>query len=159
MDKASLETIEGTRAGLTDLRQYRKLSMVLAVEQLDVPPKKAAKFFGYSLSSFHRIRQELFDSTKTLIKKASWGGRRGSYFSLEQEAEIAENLRQLSLSGGFVDISKIREILEKEAGATLHKTTIYRFLERHGFRKVAPRKYHPKRDLEAQESFKKTSKT
>jgi transposase len=97
-------------------------------------------------------------STKGLLKKASWGGRWDSYFSLEQEAKIAESLRQISLSGGFVDISKIREILEKEAGATLHKTTIYRFLERHGFRKVVPRKYYPKRDLEAQDAFKKTSK-
>jgi len=35
----------------------------------------------------------------------------------------------------------------------------YRFLERHGFRKVAPRLYHPKRSLERQEAFKKAFQT
>jgi hypothetical protein len=32
MDKASLETMEATRSGLADLREYRTISMVLAVE-------------------------------------------------------------------------------------------------------------------------------
>jgi hypothetical protein len=33
----------------------------------------------------------------------------------------------------------------------------YNFLARHGWRKLMPRPFHPKRDLAAQHAFKKTS--
>jgi len=159
VDKKTLETLEKTRNQLTNLREYRKVSIVLAAQKCNTSLEKVAEFFGYSLSSFHRIRREFLESAKNLCEKASWGGRRKSYFTQEQEAEIAQKLGDLSVSGGFVDIAQIKEIMEKEAAHPLHKTTIYRFLERHDFRKIAPRKYHPKRDPKAQEAFKKTSKT
>jgi transposase len=38
----------------------------------------------------------------------------------------------------------------------LARSTIYRLLERHGWRKVMPRPRHPKADVAAQAAFKKT---
>ena len=37
------------------------------------------------------------------------------------------------------------------------ESTIYRLLDRHGWRKLVPRPVHPKADLEEQAAFKKTS--
>jgi transposase len=79
--------------------------------------------------------------------------------STKQEKEMIEELGVVAEKAGFVDISKIKEKFEKLSGQSVHKTTIYRFLERHGFRKIAPRKYHPKQNKETQEAFKKTSLT
>ena len=39
----------------------------------------------------------------------------------------------------------------------LGRSTIYRLLERHGWRKVVPRPRHPKADVAAQAAFKKTA--
>ncbi|MCE5241943.1 MAG: winged helix-turn-helix domain-containing protein [Desulfobacteraceae bacterium] len=44
-------------------------------------------------------------------------------------------------------------------GRKVAKTTIYRMLDRHGWRKIMPRPHHPKSDPKAQEGFKKTRKT
>ncbi len=46
---------------------------------------------------------------------------------------------------------------EELVGRTVHKTTIYRLLERHQWRKIVPRQSHPKADPKEQEAFKKTS--
>jgi hypothetical protein len=35
-------------------------------------------------------------------------------------------------------------------------STVYNFLARHGWRKLMPRPFHPKRNIAAQDSFKKT---
>ena len=52
-------------------------------------------------------------------------------------------------------VSKIKEAYEKLLGREVPHSTIYRMLERHGWRKIAPTPSHPKADPQAQEAFKK----
>jgi hypothetical protein len=47
--------------------------------------------------------------------------------------------------------------LEEQLECKIPPSTVYRLLARHGWRKIAPDTCHPKRDVEAQETFKKTS--
>ena len=155
MSETIYVAIEAKRKETQDLRYYKKLSLVNSVKSLGVSIKSACCFFGYSVSSYHRIKKDVEGSILQSSSEANWGGRRKAYLSPEQENALANDLANLSESGGFVDIGKIKALMEAMIGKTLHKTTIYRFLERHGFRKIAPRKYHPKRDKEAQEDFKK----
>jgi transposase len=49
----------------------------------------------------------------------------------------------------------IKAAWEARLGHSVNKTTVYRMLERHGWRKVAPRPRHPKKDEGAGEAFKK----
>jgi winged helix-turn-helix protein len=49
-----------------------------------------------------------------------------------------------------------RVAYEERISHSVHETTIYRLLRRHGWRKVQPRPRHPKADIAAQEVFKKT---
>ena len=44
---------------------------------------------------------------------------------------------------------------EKAIGHETSKSTIYNLLARHGWRKLMPRPFHPKRDIAAQDAFKK----
>ena len=55
-------------------------------------------------------------------------------------------------------ISKIPSAFEKRIGRKLAQSTVYDLLHRHGWRKITPRPRHPKSDLEAIASFKKTSR-
>ena len=61
--------------------------------------------------------------------------------------------------GGEVDLYNVSELkrdFETRTGRTVHKTTIYRLLERHGWRKVAPRTFHTKRNPAQTAALKKT---
>jgi hypothetical protein len=44
---------------------------------------------------------------------------------------------------------------EQAIGHPTSNSTIYNLLARHGWRKLMPRPFHPKRDIAAQEAFKK----
>ena len=45
---------------------------------------------------------------------------------------------------------------EARIGHEVEESTIYRLLDRHGWRKLLPRPKHPKGSQEEQDSFKKT---
>ena len=46
---------------------------------------------------------------------------------------------------------------EQAIGHPTSNSTVYNLLARHGWRKLMPRPFHPKRDLAAQSAFKKTA--
>jgi transposase len=85
------------------------------------------------------------------------GGRRRSNLSLEQEHVLVSQFTQKAQSGGILVISDIHRAYENEVGHKVPKSTIYRLLSRHGWRKVAPRPHHPKNDPQACADFKKNS--
>ncbi|NNK97058.1 MAG: winged helix-turn-helix domain-containing protein, partial [Desulfobacterales bacterium] len=60
-------------------------------------------------------------------------------------------------TGGVLVVPPIHKALEEKIGRKVPASTIYRLLARHGWRKVTPDTCHPKKDAEAQETFKKTS--
>jgi hypothetical protein len=53
-------------------------------------------------------------------------------------------------------ISSIKDAFEARVHQTVHKTMIYRLLDRHGWRKIAPRATHPEATPAIQAAFKKT---
>ena len=57
--------------------------------------------------------------------------------------------------GGVVIVPPLKPVIEAKLGKPLALSTIYAMLARHGWRKVAPDKIHPKSDPDAQEDWKK----
>jgi len=87
------------------------------------------------------------------------GGRYRENMSIEEERNLLAEFEEQSKSGNLVVVGKIKSAYEKKVGKEVAESTIYRMLERHGFRKIVPYKRHPKVDKEAQDVFKKTSQT
>lgn len=87
------------------------------------------------------------------------GGRRNSYMTLEEERKFINSYIAKAERGLVITTREIKEDFERIVGSKVHDTTIYRLLNRHNWRKLVPRSFHPKKDKEAQESFKKTSRT
>ena len=71
------------------------------------------------------------------------------------KANCTKPLKRLWISS--MTDEAIKEGFEKAIGKKVHKTSIYRLLERHNWRKIVPLPFHPKKDKEAQKHFKKTS--
>jgi transposase len=156
MDVSTQELMEA-RDNCKTVQEYRKYTMILLHKKLGVSIQKASEFFHYNVSSFYRIKNELSDRLHKVSSKGAWGGRRKSYLSYDEELQLITELEKEGEHGDFVDIRIIKAKLEERIGHTIHKTSIYRFLERHNWRKISPRKYHPSKNAEAQEAFKKTS--
>jgi transposase len=91
-------------------------------------------------------------------KEKNWGGRRRAYLTFEEEKEFLSGFFEVASRGGILVVSEVRTAFEKGLGHKVAETTVYRMLERHGWRKIVPRRRHPKANKSAQEGFKKNSK-
>jgi transposase len=79
-----------------------------------------------------------------------------SNMSLQDEKTFLENLEEEGSLGQILEINTIHQKLMAQLGRAVPKSSAYNLLHRHGWRKIAPRPYHPKSNPEAQEAFKKT---
>ena len=57
-------------------------------------------------------------------------------------------------AGEMLNIHDLKAAYEKAIGHETSKSTIYNLLARHGWRKLMPRPFHPRRDIAAQDAFK-----
>jgi transposase len=85
------------------------------------------------------------------------GGRRHQYLDAQQEQELLAPFVQRAHAGGMLSVGEIQQAYQERTGRQVAPSTVYRLLDRHGWRKVMPRPRHPKADLAAQAAFKKTS--
>jgi transposase len=85
------------------------------------------------------------------------GGRRRQLLTVAEEEKLLTEFVTRAEQGDLTEESAIRVALEQQVGQTVAKSTIYRLLERHGWRKLVPRPFHPDASLSAQEAFKKSS--
>src|SRR6266511_5991694 len=85
------------------------------------------------------------------------GGRRNEYLSKDEEAAFLAPFLDRAAQGEIVTAKTIRQAFEQRVGHAVDESTIYRLLQRHQWRKVMPRPYHPESDPDAQATFKKTS--
>ena len=87
------------------------------------------------------------------------GGRRNELMTVEQEKVFLASWAKKAVDGGVLVVPPIHTALEEAVGHSLPKSTVYPLLARHGWRKIAPDTRHPKADAQAQEAFKKTSRS
>jgi len=85
------------------------------------------------------------------------GGRYREHMTIEEEIEFLKPFEEKSKSGALVVVGGVKKAYEDKVGKKVAKTTIYRLLDKHGFRKITPYKRHKKANLTEQEAFKKTS--
>ena len=81
-----------------------------------------------------------------------------AYLSVEEEKELLDKFVEKSQQGHIPVAEEIQKAFEEKIGHPIHKTTIYRFLQRNDWRKVVPRPVHPKNDPEQMKAFKKNSR-
>jgi transposase len=76
--------------------------------------------------------------------------------SLEEERRFLPPFFARAGRGEIVTAEEIQRAFEAEVKHAVHISSIYRLLDRHGWRKLVPRPRHPKAKREEQEAFKKT---
>lgn len=92
-----------------------------------------------------------------LMLQNTRGGRKRENMTIAQEKDLLSYFSDHADNGNVATAAKIKEEYERRINRRIHKSTVSRLLKRHGWRKILPRQYHPKKDIEAQDAFKKTS--
>ena len=78
--------------------------------------------------------------------------------SQQEEEEFLRPWAERAKEGQVLVLSPLRAALAQHLGRPVATSVVYRFLERHGWRKVAPDTRHPKSDPSVQEGWKKNFK-
>src|ERR1019366_9556456 len=84
------------------------------------------------------------------------GGRRHQNLTREEEAQLLKSFLPPAEQGGLLEVSRVKQAYEQAVGHVVPKSTVYRMLARHGWRKLAPPPRHPQADEARPQGFKKT---
>jgi transposase len=76
--------------------------------------------------------------------------------SEEQERSFLQPFFARAAHGEIATAEDIQRAFEAEVKHAVHISSIYRLLDRHGWRKLVPRPRHPQANPEEQAAFKKT---
>lgn len=134
--------------------QRQRMQMVLLRESGMTQPAIAAAM-GVSLSTVNRAHMAYDDGgIKALTPKPS-GGRRHENMTWAEEKALLARFARAAGAGEMLNIHDLKAAYEKAIGHPTSDSTVYNLLHRHGWRKLMPRPFHPKRDLAAQNAFKK----
>lgn len=150
----ALETVQ--KAKEPDVLRMAQTVVVPSI--LDLPDRTTGKIIGRSRATVVRLRKKFRDGCADGKQQGrKWGGRRYGYLTKEEERQFLSEFLDKAEHGGILVVSEIKRAFETLVGRKVSKTTIYRLLDRHGWRTIVPRSRHPNSNAEAQEGFKKTA--
>ena len=142
---------------ITNIREWRQAEALWLREKLHMSGPQVAEALNYRLQTVYLLWHKwMKEGLAVFTRKKPPGGRNNAYMTSEEEEEFLRPFREKSPQGGIVEIREIKKAFEDRIGALIPKSTIYRLLRRHGWRKIAPGKKHPKSDPVLQEELKKT---
>jgi len=153
-----IEEVKQAMRETDDKIEYQRLQCVYVGDtQSNLKAEEIGKIVGLCSASVKMIHSKFrkygFDSIRD-----KRGGRRRENMRIEEERELLSGFEEQSKSGKLVVASKIKLAYEEKVGREVAESTIYRMLDRHGFRKIVPYKRHPKTNKEEHETLKKLLK-
>ena len=137
--------------------EYQRIQCVLIRATLGSSAAQIAQLLGWSTPTVHVIHSRWAKEGDAIFDLRGRGGRRNQHLSPEHEQRLLAPFVARADAGGMLTVQEILQAYERELGTPVAPSTVYRLLDRHGWRKVVPRPRHPKADIAAQAAFKKTS--
>lgn len=126
---------------------YRQRWLIIYTAQ--VAPRKdeeIAKECGVSKATVHAL---ILTYNRLGIEAVETVGKGGRHH------ELLTPFFARAVEGQIVSAGEIQVAYEQRVGHPVHQSTVYRLLERHGWRKLLPRPRHPQADPQEQVRFKK----
>src|SRR5215475_7697420 len=135
--------------------QRERIQMVLLRESGMTQPQ-IAEAMGVSLSTVNRAHMAYDDGGIKALKPKPIGGRQRENMTVSEEKTLLGRFTKAAGAGEMLNIHDLKTAYEQAIGHATSNSTVYNLLARHGWRKLMPRPFHPKRDIAAQNAFKKT---
>jgi transposase len=134
--------------------QRERIQMVLLRESGMTQPA-IAEAMGVSLSTVNRAHMAYDSGGVKALKSKPSGGRQRENMTLAQEKALLAHFAKAAGAGELLNIHDLKAAYEEAIGHATSNSTVYNLLDRHGWRKLMPRPFHPKRNRAAQNAFKK----
>jgi transposase len=136
--------------------QRERIQMVLLRESGMTQPA-IAEAMGVSLSTVNRAHMAYDGGGIKALKPKPIGGRQRENITLSEEKALLARFAKAAGAGEMLNIHDLKATYEQAIGHPTSNSTVYNLLDRHGWRKLMPRPFHPKRNLAAQDAFKKAA--
>jgi transposase len=156
-DKATVRRLAERLKQADSHAQYQRIQCVLIRATLGSSAAEIAQLLGWSTATVHVLHSRWAKEGEAIFDVRGRGGRHHQHLTPEQEQELLAPFAQRAEAGGMLTVAEVQQAYRQRAGKEVARSTVYRLLARHGWRKVAPRPRHPKADVAAQAAFKKTS--
>jgi transposase len=137
-------------------KQRQRIGMVLLREEGLAQPAIATAM-GVSLSTVNRAHMAYDQGGINALKPKPCGGRVRQNMTIAEETALLARFANAAGAGELLNIHDLKRAYEQAIGHVTSNSTVYDLLARHGWRKLMPRPFHPKRDVVAQDAFKKTA--
>jgi transposase len=138
-------------------REHRRWLIIWNALVAPRAAKEIAKHTGVAENTVHDLVSRYRRFGAQAIEAPRLSKRRRCYLGKEQEVIFLSPFLEKAKSGEIATAADIRCALERLLGHGVHHSTVYRLLERNGWRKVVPRPVHVESQQQVQEDFKKNS--
>ena len=135
--------------------QFQRIQCLWLRASLGLNADQVAAAIGWQPTSVRRLQAQYLKQGETVLRAVGRGGRRNENLTVEQEQQWLAEFGAQAKRGGMLEVSQIKQAYEQVVGHPVPKSTVYRMLARHGWRKIAPRRRHPRVSRQRQRAFKK----
>jgi transposase len=156
-DKATVERLAERLKKAASHSEYQRIQCVLIRATLGSSATEIARLLGWSTATVHVLHSRWAKEGEAIFDVRRRGGRHHQHLTPEQEAQLLAPFVERAQAGGMLSVAEIQQAYRERTGSAVARSTVYRLLERHGWRKIVPRPRHPKADVAAQAAFKKTA--
>jgi len=147
LDRSIAELAVKSLKSAKTVDELRHAQAVAFPDRFGVDLDRTGEMIGKSRSSVARLRKEFVALVKgQKLPRHNWGGRRRQNMTYEEETRMLGPFLDEAKKGGILIVSPIKSAYEQTVGREVPDSTVYRMLARHGWRKLAPDKRHPKTD-------------
>jgi transposase len=158
---AAIQIPDGRRAEMEEFRRGRRsaaeprrfLCVRLRLER-GQSAVEIAGTAGWSANTVRVVQRRFIESGAASFADGRRGRRTPPRMSFQDEAFLAE-FRGPAAEASVLVAGEIKAAWEARLGRGARRSTVYRMLKRHGWRKVAPRPRRPRQDPKAAGAFKK----
>jgi Winged helix-turn helix len=161
---SGIEHIEAAKALLKTAKSADDLRLAQAV-LLPLEPglslEQTAACIGRSVGATCAMRTrfaKVLDG-KQAAPRSKTQLRNRAVATLDKEAQALESVMSSASVGGIIVIPRLHQDIQSALGKQVALSTVYRMLERHGYRKLAPDTRHPQGNPALREEWKKNSQT
>jgi Winged helix-turn helix len=139
-----------------DKTTYQRVQCVWLRAALELSAPPVAQALGWWLSAVHHGQARSLRHGSAALLGSGRGGPAHAHLSVAQEQELLADFAVPAAPGGVVEAGPVRMADEAAVGHTVPQSTVYRLLNRHGWRKLTPRPRHVAASGVVQEAFQKS---
>ena len=156
-DEATVQRLAQRLKTASSPSQSKRIQCVLLRVTQGSSAAEIAQLLGWSTATVHVMHSRWAKEGEAIFDVRPRGGRHHQHLTQEQEAQLLAPFIERAQAGAMLSVAEIEQAYQERIGKAVARSTVYRLLQRHGWRQVVPRPRHPKADVLAQGAFKKTA--